>query len=512
MDDNKTNQNKNQSPSFDEEPKPLFETVPMDDGSNYVPGDNIQPEEVPGDVNSPDQSFGQGPSSYMGDQLPPVYEESKTKYFIIGGGIFFFFIIFFVLLMAILNGGNKKKATVVKNVSLTYWSLWEDKEVYQPLIDEYQSKNPGVKIVYQKMSQTDYRDKLIARSKDGRGPDIFRFHNTWLPEIKDVVAPIPPTIMTGAEFEKTFYPVQSKDLKIDKYYYGIPLSIDCLVLVYNEDMLKQAGISKPPVTWEEVIDMAGKITVREQGGNVVTSGIALGTASNVEHFSDTLGLILAQNGAKITDLNSAYAAQALEFYRKFAEGKDAIWTDAMPNSVNAFIQQKTAMIIAPSWEVATIKMSNPDLHVKTAVVPVLDTARPPITMASYWVEGVSITSKNQLEAWQFLKFLSEKQSMTKIFESQSKLRPFGSAYSRVDLGDSLAKHEILGAVIQQSKNMKSWPVVTRTFDKGLDDRTVKYLENAVNSSIQGVSYKESMSTANQGISQVFKEFGIVNID
>ncbi|KKP61250.1 MAG: Multiple sugar transport system substrate-binding protein [Candidatus Roizmanbacteria bacterium GW2011_GWA2_34_18] len=445
------------------------------------------------------------------DLPPPIYEENKNQYMLIVAGGIVFLIILVIIFKALFFGKPANKAA-----NLIYWGLWEDKEVIEPLIAAYQQKNPHIKITYQKMNPQSYREKLVSRSK-AQGtetaaiekPDIFRFHNTWLPEIKDIVAPLPPTVMSGEEFDKTFYPIHKKDLKVGNYYYGLPLEIDGLVLVYNQSLFKKAGIATVPITWDDITQIVPKLTVKDRSGNLITSGIALGTASNVDHFSDIFGLLLLQNGGSLNKLDREEAAGALEIFRKFSEPPQGYWNEGMPNSTTAFIQEKVAMIIVPSWEVLSIKSANPDIDMKVVPVPVVPgTAL--ISIASYWVEGVSRFSNNQLEAWKFLRFLTEKENMTKLYEIASKTRPFGEPYSRVDLAPLLVQNEYIGAVIKQANNFVTLPLISRTYDNGLNEETIPYLENAINSTIQGVSYKEALGEAKKGIDQVFTKYNISN--
>ncbi len=496
MDDNKINPEENQSapqqPEQTSQSGPIFESTPEE---------NLKPEEVSPEVIQP--SGEELSPVATGSDIPPVvYQENKNKYLIIAGGAIFFLLVLIFFLRLLFRGKGP-----VKEVKLSYWGLWEEKEIFTPIIEDYQRKNPGVKIDYQKMTPQDYREKLLARSKNGQGPDIFRFHNTWLPEIKDVVAPIPDKIMSNSEFEKTFYKIHQSDLKIKNLYYGLPLYIDGLVLVYNDSLFKQAGIVTPPSTWDDITDAVVKLTVKDTGGQLVTAGIALGLASNVDHFSDILGLMIVQNGATLKTIGQAEAAGALESFRRFAEPPNNFWDETMPNSVSAFIQEKVAMIFVPSWEILVIKNANPDLQLKVVPVPSVPGGTP-VSLANYWVEGVSRYSNNQLAAWNFLRFLIEKETLTKLYEVESKVRRFGEPYSRVDLGPLLAQNEYVGAVIKQADSYVSLPLISRTFDNGLNDEIIQYLENAVNSTVQGVAYGDALKTAKQGIDQVFTKYKI----
>ena len=521
MDDDKVNPPQNQTES--EAPVPLAEEPPTSAQPETVaPGpapavdlppaappapiptssDELVPEEVSADVTAaelaPDTEF-----------VPPSEDapsNSRTKYMIIGGAALLFVVIFGIILSLLLRGNAKPKPVAA---NLTYWGLWDDAETMKPIIDEYTKAHPEVKIDYVKMDPVSYRDKLISRSKTNLGPDIFKYHNTWLPELTEVVSPLPSSVMNNAQFESTFYKVHQTDLKIENAYYGIPLSIDGLVLVYNDGLFKKAGINNPPTTWIDVYDYIGKLTVKNSDKKIITSGIALGTAGNIEHFSDVMALFLTQNGVDMKKLETPDAASALESYRKFAEEPDAFWDASMPNSLNAFIQEKVAMIFVPSWEILAIKAANPQIRLKVAPVPQVPETNI-VSISSYWVEGVSKYSKNQTAAWQFLKYLSEKETMTKLYEQQSKSRLFGTPYSRRDLAPLLKDQEYLAPVIKQANDGEyvTMPMISRTFDNGLNDEIVKYFEAAVDQTMQGVTYSQAMATAAQGVKQVFSKYNI----
>lgn len=499
--------------------RPILETVPVEEAevedtisTGSSPPPKFVPEEIPDEIaeETPEEltlkDIGGG-SSGGGEEIPTIDESSfgtggpMRKYIYIGMAVFGVVALFVIVLTVILSlTGGKKDA-----VALEYWGLWEDEQVMKPLIDDYTKKNPHVTIRYTKQDPKSYREKLVARSKEGRGPDIFRFHNTWLPSIIEIAAPIPQSIMSNEMFEKTFYRVIQEDMMSSSSYYGIPLEIDGLVLVYNNDLFKRGGISSAPQTWDDVVRIADTLRVQDAQENILTSGISLGTANNIEHFSDILGWMFLQNGADLNRLQSPEAVEVLTNYRQFAEPQHNLWNETMPNNISAFTQGKVAMIIVPSWQILQIIASNPELDLKVTQLPVLPGSQS-ISFATYWVEGVSKSSKNQEEAWRFVEFLSQKENMTKMYEEQVKVRPFGTPYSRVDLRDSLLENEYIGPVLEQAPNMKSMPVAWRTYDNGLNDGIIKYLEDAVNATIRGVSYQQALSTAGPGISEVLARY------
>ena len=460
--------------------------------------------------------------SDMSAPQPPYVDDPRRKILVIALFLIIFLGVGLIIFRFIFSRGNKQPAGTNKTkITLTYWGLWEEEEILRPIIQDYEKKNEGVTVKYIRQNPIDYRERLQAAVERGEGPDIFRFHNTWLLMLKDILSPLPKEIMSAEEFAKTFYPVAVKDLTAGDAIFGLPLEIDGLLLFYNEDILNGANVSVP-LTWVDVQDSISKLTVKE-GSRIVTSAIALGTAENIEHFSDILALMLLQNG---TDLSKSLftcsdpsttdcAVQTLKFYRQFAEQPNNTWDNSLDNSITFFAAGNVAMIFAPSWQANVIQTINPDLNFKTAKVPQLPCNQDPcpeISWATYWVEGVSAKSKNQLPAWQFLKYLSSAEVQQSVYKEQIKFRKlFGEPFSRVDLANSLKENPYLAPLIESAGSMRSFYLSSRTNDgeTGINSALITYLKDAVNAlSDQGASEETVLETADSGFQQVFQRFGL----
>jgi len=405
-----------------------------------------------------------------------------------------------------LNSGNEK-------VTLQYWGLWEPQAVIQPIIADYQKLHPNVTIQYKKMSSTGYRETVTARLAEGVGPDIFRFHNTWLPMLKNELAPVPDKTLTTAQLDSSYYPVVKRDLKIGQQYYGLPLEIDTLGLYINSDILKAAGAT-PPKSWEEFKTLAQNLTVRDNSGKILTAGAAIGTTGNVEHWSDILGLMMVQNGTDMTKVgstvlsdNSNAGVDALNYYVSFAKGDNRVWDDTLDNSMSAFSQGKLAMFFGPHWEAFDIKTINPSLNF--VVVPVPQLSGTNITWATYWIEGVARRSKNQAAAWDFLKFLSSKDELKKFYSQASTLRLFGEPYPYTDMASLIKDDPVAGAFVQQAPTAVSWFVSSRTFDNGLNDKMIAYFNDAVNGVYKDtMTAKSALDTVEKGVATLLTQYGL----
>lgn len=500
-----TNQGINEMASDQEnQNNPYQENIPQ---NNQIDANNTSPPYNQYDANN--------------TSPPPFVEDRRKKILVIGMILIVIILVLFgatVFIRRIFN----QPAVNSENINLTYWGLWEDKNLLQPVFDDYKRNNPKVTIQYVVQDKIQYRERLQAAIGRNEGPDIFRYHNTWIPMLIKDLSPVPKSVYSDDDFKNIFYPVVTSDLKVQGNYYGIPLTIDGLLLFYNDDILKGANIS-PPQTWVDLQNAAAALTVKEKE-KIITAGVAMGTAENIEHFSDILGLMMLQNGTQMTrslfscsdKTSTTCAVEALSFYRKMAERPNNFWDDTLDNSIIAFGSGKVAMIFAPSWQVFTIKTINPDLKFKTAKVPQLPcdkTSCPSVNFATYWVEGVSQKSKYQKQAWDFLKYLSSEDTMKKIYNIEVQSRKyFGEPYSRISLLSTLSDNEYISPLIDEAPTMQSFYLASRTYDgdTGLDTTLIKYIKDAVNSLSQGTSAETALKTADNGFKQVFSRFGIVS--
>jgi multiple sugar transport system substrate-binding protein len=369
-------------------------------------------------------------------------------------------------------GCNKPPASGTNyEVRLEVWGLFDDSDVMQKAISEYQKRNPVVKeIIYKKLTVQSYENDLMEALATGNGPDIFLVHNTWLPKHQDKLAPAPidnlsstkAPILTPKQVADQFPDVVSADFVSGGKIYALPLSVDSLALYYNKDLLNQAGIATPPATWEAFDDAVKKITKVDSFGNINLSGAAMGMSSDasagtgkINRATDILALLMMQSGAQMVNPENKAASfadftkatyggelspgeSALAYYTKFSNPSNVeySWNSQQHNSTDSFIEGRTAMILGYSWMLPQIQAKAPKLSLGIANVPQNKDDSGSglnIDFANYWGYGVSASktqnqdfekmaaeNKNRYatkdervaEAWKFIRFLTLPQSFS----------------------------------------------------------------------------------------------------
>lgn len=471
--------------------------------SQQVPGEQVYGTETP---------VAQ-PAAQAESVVPPGDGDEKTGFplttvLIVLGALLLLGAIGFVVKTFLL----KPAVPVQTNVVLTYWGLWEDSSNIEGLIKEYESTHKNIKINYIKQSKEDYRERLINNLARGEGPDVFRFHNTWVSMLSTNLAALPPEVMDAGTFQNTFYPIASLDLRQGTNLVGIPLMFDGLALYINEDIFTEVG-KTPPTTWDEFGKTAGELTKKDEDRRITQAGAALGRTDNVDNWEDILALMMLQNGVNMAAPTDKLAEDVLAFFTMFAKD-GGTWDRTLPLSTQAFAGGQLAMYFGPSWRAFEIKQLNPGLRFRTVPVPQLPKVNPTdkdVTWASYWAEGVWSKSKNTKEAWEFLKFLSEKESLQKMYEASSKTRRFGEVYPRSEMASLLESDPVVGAYVKQAPTSKSWYLASRTFDgpTGINSRISAYFADSVNAIVdQGKEPKEVLETLAAGVAQVLSSYNI----
>jgi len=399
----------------------------------------------------------------------------KQKILIIAGVIVF-------ILIIILTIGIKKVGRT-EPITLNFWGVYDDINFYSDLIKSYQEENKHITINYQKKPFADYEKELINAMAAGQGPDIFSIHNTWLPDYKDKLEPMPQTkeFITSKVFQDTWVDVAYQDFVDEGEIYAIPFYVDSLALYYNKDLFNSAGIPQPPVIWSEVLDDAELLTKRDQWGNIENSGIAMGTAENINRSTDILALLMLQTGVEMTDANHTHAildqgVEALRFYTDFSNPVKRIycWNRQMPYSIDAFYQGKTAMMINYSYHIDTIRTKAPYLNFAVVSAPQIEGRSFDVNYANYWGQAVSKNSKHSEEAWKFILYLSQRENNREYLEKSK--RPT----SRRDLVKWQRENSDLAIFANQSLTAQSWyQIDSQAIEKIFADMIKSIVLNAV---------------------------------
>jgi multiple sugar transport system substrate-binding protein len=194
---------------------------------------------------------------------------------------------------------------------------------------------------------------------------------------------------------------------------GVPLITEQEVLYYRKDLLKKAGIAKPPATLDELKTDAAKIAQQNPG----TAGFVARTEKSaaVTQFSSflySLGGDFIDDNGKAT-INTDAAKQAYALYGGLIRnyGPKNVSTDmSWPEAMAIFTQGKAAFyteadsLYANATDPAKSKVAK---TVGFAPFPAGPAGSKPYNVPS-WALGINDASKNQDNAWKFIEWATSK--------------------------------------------------------------------------------------------------------
>lgn len=401
--------------------------------------------------------------------------------------------------------GKPKEPTTI-----TYWGLWETAEIMKPVIEAFQADNPDIKVSYQMQSHADYQQRVMTQLDSGSPADVVRIHSTWLPLMYQKLIPAPANTITSTEIKTNFYPA-ARQVIIGDQVYGVPITMESLALYVNTKMFSALSLSFPK-TWEDVQSAAKLLTDRDPTTRKIKrSGIALGTTNNIDNWPDIVSLMLLQGGANLLSPADRAVAGTLKYYASFAQGPEAVWDATMPNSTEAFANEKVAMFIGPIWKAIDIQTINRNLEWKAIPVPQLPEVDP-INWTSYWIESVPKNSKHPQEAWRFVTYLSSAKAQQLLFESATKARGVSQPPANKAVAKIAQQNSIVAPFVESLPTAQTFYTASMTHDtdNALNFRLIKYLEDAVNTFAEnGGDNPEATSTLILGFNQVLSQYRLV---
>lgn len=374
--------------------------------------------------------------------------------------------ILFLLAVSVLPGCLRKKITErtkTEAVTLTFYGLFDNEDLYLPAIRSFTSSHSGVGVIYKKFTDPkEYLELIVNELAEGEGPDVFMLHNTWFPNNYKKLSPAPSSVVTAEAFRNAFVQVAADDMIIadatgKENVYGLPAYVDTLALFYNESQLEEAApnLGRPGDTWDEVKEAVLKLNKQDNSyERFERAGIAMGRSDNILRAFDILMLLFLQykvdfyseDLVNVTLANDPNAVSAIDAYTGFGLASNGLYSwnkyladaDSEEKEITTFARGKVSMIFGYSFtyedilnEISRLQSLGEETidaeDIKIQAVPQLfktetstDTKK---TYASYFAPVVGRTSEHSELAWQFIAELVSAQNQQYMNEKTH--RPSG---------------------------------------------------------------------------------------
>jgi multiple sugar transport system substrate-binding protein len=347
----------------------------------------------------------------------------------------------------------------------------------QNIINGFEKKYPNIHVNVQTASYNDYFTKLQTQIASGQAPDTFElnYENFVTYASAGKLLNLSRVAKTDRFFNsKVYYPRAYQVFQLKGTQYGLPESFSVVLLFYNKDIFKQAGVALPKTTWKwsDELAAAKRLTIGSKG--------IFGDFQPVQFFE--FYKVLAQNGG--TFLNASKTNATFDS----AQGIGALnWlltktspTGVMPTKDQMGGLDDTAMFKAGKlamwhngiWQFSGLKDAPFDWDV------IVEPGN--VQKAHHFFANAAVGSaktKHPREVWTWLRYFTSNANAVKIRVGNSWELPAvqNPRLFRSYLGQTPPANR--QAVFQALDNIVTPPVIKQ--EQQLQDIVGKYLDKAV---------------------------------
>lgn len=386
-----------------------------------------------------------------------------------------------------------------KKISILTWNIPDQADLINGWIKAFQEKHAGVEVEWLDKKgpelPTFYQTQLVA----GTPPDIINTQGAlWLEYAANgALQDLTPLIQNDSELKDRFNKDYLANWAYEGKNYMFPFYITKTLLFWNKTMFKEAGLSGPPQTFDQVMEYASKMAGGEKTGLVTLN------------FDWLFWPLFAANKIDLLSPDMKRAAfntpQAQELVARLAKATETgainkvSWTGRWVENNGAFAAGNVGMHHAHSPAFFFIrgqgKWVNPDT---------LGAAHFPggwSTPNSHGL-GISKGSKNPELAYEFLKMITNDQ-WTKRFATERKVL---TGNTKTDLAvlqemkatDPLAELVLRTQIEMTDKLVGNWPIA-------LDSQVKEAFFPELQSALLGrVSAKDALTEAERKVNRVLR--------
>ncbi|MCZ7415654.1 extracellular solute-binding protein [Streptomyces sp. WMMC897] len=245
-------------------------------------------------------------------------------------------------------------------------------ELTHRIVADFEDHNPDRRVEVTVQEWAGIGEKVTAALDSDEAPDLIEVGNTQVARyaatghLRNLTLQVPELggddWITGLE----------EPGKIDGYQYGIPYYGANRVVIYRKDLFADAGITEPPATREEWLEVTERLNRPEAG----QQGIYLPG----QNWYVLAGFIWDEGGELAVErsghwegaLHTSEALRGMEFYRELHALGDAPADrdEAEPEHGEVFAENEIAQLIAPPGHSRIVIEHNPELADKLGYFPI----------------------------------------------------------------------------------------------------------------------------------------------
>jgi multiple sugar transport system substrate-binding protein len=277
------------------------------------------------------------------------------------------------LTVAACGSGGGGGSTTVDGKTTLVWNMWSGStaeiDAWNHLSAMVTAKHPDLALEFQTSSFNDYWTKLAAQASGGDAGCILGVQSYRAPSIGELLVPL-DDMLAGAGIDAAdFDPSIWKALQVDGQQLAVPYDFGPLIMFYNADRFREAGVPAPTTSWtvQDFLSAAQSLTTGGKHGfaayptidSVIPWSLSLEDTSPLGPDGE---LALTQEGF----------VKAVQWYAdlvtKLGVAPQVVATSDATPALNSFIAGDAAMVVDGPWQLVNV-MDQAQFEVGVAPIP-----------------------------------------------------------------------------------------------------------------------------------------------
>lgn len=265
------------------------------------------------------------------------------------------------------------KSPSAKAPQLEFWTMQlqpKFNDYFKDAIGKFEAANPGTQVNWVDVPWSAMQGKIQAAMAAKTAPDVVNLNPDFAIQLatRNAWLDLDPVLTKGEP--KEYLPRIWQAGTLNGKAFSFPWYLTTNVTIYNQDLLKKAGIAKPPATYQELAVAAKQIKAK-------TGKYAMFTTFVPEDSNDVLES-LVQMGVQLVDKDGKAAFNTpagkaafqywVDLYKQGLLPKESL-TQGHQQGIQLYQAGETAMLSAGAPFIDTIAKNAPQIAKVSAVAP-----------------------------------------------------------------------------------------------------------------------------------------------
>lgn len=268
---------------------------------------------------------------------------------------------------------------ITKTANITTITLWQgvnpppNRDILQTLVDKFNQQNPDIHVESLYVGQAEQQlPKILAAVVGNAPPDLLWFNATLTGQLVELNAIKPlEDWLNNLPVKAEIDPALFESMEYQGHTWSVPFATNNVGVFYRPSIFQAAGITELPQTWDELREVARKLTADTNGDNRIDRhGIFLPLGKGEFAVFLWLPFMWSGGGELVADdkqtpaIVNQGAIASLEFWQSLiADGSAILSLPERGFEIDDFLAGKVAMQFTGPWTLGQLKATEVDFDV-----------------------------------------------------------------------------------------------------------------------------------------------------